>query len=166
MEKEIVNRVAESGLMTIDMEEIVSSYDVSIIDLKDFLWQEAILREKEFRAQIKEMDIAEFKNHFVGLICSVDAIVPHWAYMILTNRLLEETTSVILGNKHDVYAEIVAHHFKNNTQDYIEKRVLIKGCSQLELGPAAYVEIQKHLRPVVKSLMYGEACSNVPIHKK
>ena len=166
MEKEIVNRVAASGLVNIDPEEIIRSYKFSVIDISTFLWQGMVLREKEFRDHVKGLDLESYKDHYVGIMCSNEAIVPHWAYMLLTNQLMGVCRKVIYGGQNEIFAGILSDHFREFADKYENKRVLVKGCGNLDIGPASYLEILKQLAPHVKSVMYGEACSNVPIHKK
>ncbi len=166
MEKEIVNRVANSGLINIDLEEIISKHQFSIIDMADFLWQGMILREKEFRTAVKELNANEYENHYVGLICSNEAIVPHWAYMLIANKLSEVTSKIVFGDEQLLYAAIISDYFTDHAKEYDQKRVLIKGCGTMDIGPSPYIEIQRLLMPYAKSIMYGEACSSVPVFKK
>ena len=167
MENEITNKIALSGIITIDLEEFYPHGERVLFDIKDLLFQELILREKDFREFIKNEDWSKYKNKYVALICSADAIVPTWAYMLLATQLEPYVKKVVFGNLETLdivlYFEILG---KLNINDYKEARVVIKGCGHLPVPKAAYVEIARLLRPVAKSIMYGEACSTVPLYKQ
>jgi hypothetical protein len=167
MENEIINKVSQSGLVTIDLEEFYPSGERVLFDIKNLLYQGLILREKDFREFIKNKDWSEYKDKYVGLICSADAIVPTWAYMLLATELEPYAKKVVFGDLEILdtllYNEILS---KINVDDYKDARVVVKGCGDLPVPKSAYVEITRLLRPVVKSIMYGEPCSTVPLYKK
>ncbi len=167
MENEIVNKVSESGLITIDLEEYYPLGERVVFDIKDHLFQGLILREKDFREYIKNEDWNKYKNKYVALICSADAIVPTWAYMLLATQLEPIAKKVVFGDLETLetilYNEILS---KINPADYQDARIVIKGCGDLPVPKAAYVQITSLLRPVAKSIMYGEPCSTVPLYKK
>jgi hypothetical protein len=167
MENDIVNKVAQSGLVTIDLEEFYPSGERVVFDIKNFLYQGLILREKEFREFIKNKDWSEYTGKYVSLICSADAIVPTWGYMLLATHLEPFAKKVVFGDLETLetilFNEILA---KINIEDYKDAKVVVKGCGDLPVPKAAYVEITRLLRPVAKSIMYGEPCSTVPLYKK
>jgi hypothetical protein len=136
------------------------------IDLKDFLFMEMILKEKDFREKVAAIDVEEYRDTYVYIYNSADAIVPLWAYFLITAKLTEVTKKIVFGNKEDL--EVILMHNAVQTHDFEEmrgKRVLVKGCSDKEIPENAYIELVEQLQPIVKSLMFGEACSNVPILK-
>jgi hypothetical protein len=167
MEDLIENKIANSGLVTIDLEQLCHNGERILFDIKDWLFREMILKEKDFRAFIKSHDWAQYQNKNIAFYCSTDAIVPTWAYMLLATAVQQYANRYIFGNLQQLeitlYNDAIA---QINATDYTDKRIIIKGCSHNEMPVSAYVEISNKLLPVVKSLMYGEACSNVPIYKK
>lgn len=167
MENEIVNKVSQSGLITIDLEEFYSQGERVLFDIKDHLFQGLILREKDFREFIKNEDWSKYKDKYVALICSADAIVPTWAFMLLASQLEPVAKKVVFGNLETLetllYNDVLS---KINVDDYKDARIVIKGCGNLPVPKAAFVQITSLLQPVVKSIMYGEACSTVPLYKK
>jgi hypothetical protein len=167
MEKEIINKVALSGIITIDLEEFYPEGDRVLFDIKEHLFHGLILKEKDFREFVKNEDWSLYKNKYVALICSADAVVPTWAYMLLTIQLEPYAKKVVFGDL-ETLETVVYHEILNklNTNDYKDVRVVIKGCGTLPVPQAAYVEITRLLRPVAKSIMYGEACSMVPLYKQ
>lgn len=164
---EIINKVALSGIITIDLEEFYPQGERVLFDIKDLLFQGLILREKDFREFVKNEDWIKYKNKYVALICSADAIVPTWAYMLLATQLEPYVKKVVFGNleilETVLYNDILG---KLNINDYKDARIVIKGCGHLPVPKAAYVEIARLLRPIAKSIMYGEACSTVPLYKQ
>lgn len=167
MEIPIINKVALSGIITIDLEEFYPQGERVLFDIKDLLFQGLILREKDFREFVKNEDWTKYKNKYVALICSADAIVPTWAYMLLATQLEPYVKKVVFGNleilETVLYNDILG---KLNINDYKDARIVIKGCGHLPVPKAAYVEIARLLRPIAKSIMYGEACSTVPLYKQ
>ncbi len=168
MAEEIVNKVAASGLITIDLEEFYTRGKRITFDLKPHLFQELILREKDFREFLNAEDWSKYKDAYVALFCSTDSIIPTWAYMLLATKLQPFAKRVVFGNleflESTLYNEILKE--KINPADYTDKRVVIKGCGKLPVPTQAYVELTNILRPVVKSIMYGEPCSTVPVFKR
>lgn len=163
----IINKVAQSGLITIDLETFYPKGERVLFDIKDLLFQELILKEKDFREFIKNEDWSKYKDKYVALICSADAIVPTWAYMLLATHIEPYAKKVVFGDLETLetilYNEIFS---KLNINDYKDARIVIKGCGDLPVPKAAYVEITRLLRPVAKSIMYGEPCSTVPLYKR
>jgi hypothetical protein len=163
----IENKVANSGLITIDLETMRHAGKRVLFDIKDWLFREMILKEKDFRDFVKNHDWSQYQNQNIAFYCSTDAIVPTWAYMLLASAVQPYANKYVFGNLEQLeialYYDAIA---QLNPADYADKRIILKGCSQNELPIAAYVAMSNKLLPVVKSLMYGEACSNVPIYKK
>ena len=165
-EFEIKNKVADSGLVNFDLSQLIPKGERKGIDLKDFLYEGLILKEKDFREKIQNLDPQQFKDCFVYIYNSADAIVPLWSYFLLTSKISGETKKIVVGNREDL--EIILMHQAVHNYDYSElhgKRVLVKGCSDVKIPENAYIELVEQLKPIVKSLMFGEACSNVPIFK-
>ncbi len=167
MDKPLVNRVAASGLITINLEDFFPTKEVVEFDLKPFLFMEMILKEKDFRTALKELDWSQYADKNVAIYCSADAIIPVWAYMLVATYLEPVAADIIQGNKEAYY--LVAFQRSVEAIDLTEyegKRIVIKGCSNKPVPPSAYVALTKALRPYAKSMMYGEPCSTVPIYKK
>lgn len=164
----IVNKVAQSGIITLDLVNYLPEQEnFADFDLKPFLFKEMILKEKDFRASMKEHDWAQYKDKNIAVHCSVDAIVPVWAYMLVTSYLEQHASAVYFGTTDELYKKQVAEAInKINTEEYTDKRVVLKGCGDKEVPAIAYVAATEILKPVVKSLMYGEPCSTVPIYKQ
>ena len=163
---EIKNKIAESGLVNFDLAQLLPKGKRIGIDLKDFLFQELILKEKDFREKVEVINIEEYKDAYIYIYNSADAIVPLWAYFLITAKLTEAAKKIVFGNKEDL--EVLLMHTAIQTYDFSElmgKRVLVKGCSDQTIPENAYIELVEQLKPLVKSLMFGEACSNVPIFK-
>lgn len=167
MDGTIINKVSESALTTIDLETFYPKEDIAVFDLKDYLFMGLILKEKDFREALKQMDVSPYKDKIVTVTCSADAIIPMWAYMLATTYLQPVAKEIFYGNEEDVKKKLLIKNINQLTvSDYIDKRVVIKGCGDLPIDEAAYLEATKLLLPVVKSIMYGEPCSTVPIYKK
>ncbi len=163
---EIKNKVADSGLINFDLSTLVPAGARQNIDLKDFLWQGLILREKDFREKVEALDAENYRDTFVHISNSADAIVPLWAYFLLTAKLAGVAKKVVFGSRREL--EMLLMHQAVQNYDFASlegKRVLVKGCSDIEMPENAYIELVEKLRPVVKSFMFGEACSSVPIFK-
>lgn len=163
---EIKNKIAESGLINFDIATLLPKGNRIGIDLKDFLFQEMILKEKDFREKIAAIDTEKYKDAFVYIYNSADAIVPLWAYFLITAKLTGVAKKIVFGNKEDL--EVLLMHNSIKTYDFtvmMGKRVLVKGCTDENIPVNAYIELVEQLKPLVKSLMFGEACSNVPIFK-
>ena len=167
MSELLINRVTESLLTTIDLEDYFPKADIAVFDLQPFLFMGLILKEKDFREALKSYDWSSFENKNVAVTCSADAIIPMWAYMLVASYLQPIAEQIVFGKETDLQQDILVDNIRKiNPKDFIDKRIVIKGCGDLPIGEAAYLEITKLLRPVVKSIMYGEPCSTVPIFKK
>jgi len=163
----IQNRVAESGLITLDPANYLPKEEVKPFDLKDFLFMGAILREKEFREAMVSHDWSAYKGKQVAVYCSADAIIPMWAYMLVSSRLTPVAAGVYAGTPDELRKKIFLDNLSAlRTEDFADQRVVVKGCGDEPIGEWAYLEITRKLQPVVRSLMYGEACSAVPVYKK
>ena len=156
---EIVNKVAQSGLVEFNLEDLYIKGDRVVFDIKEQLFQGLILREKDFREFVKNENWSSYQDKMVALVCTADAIVPTWAYMLLATALEPylEVLETVLFNESLSKIEI---------EKFRDQRIVIKGCSNLPVPESAYVEITRLLRPVAKSIMYGEPCSTVPIYKQ
>jgi hypothetical protein len=166
MDDLIINRVANSGLITIDLEDYVPKEEMKAFDLKDYLFKGLILKEKDFRDALKNMDWEVFRNKYVAITCSADAIIPMWAYMLAASYLQPIARDVYSGTIEEMKKHLFLKNLATiNANTFANQRIIIKGCGDYPVDNAAYAEITKILRPVVKSIMYGEACSNVPIYK-
>ena len=166
MGDEIVNRVANSAVITIDLADYAPSQSISVLDIKDFLFQEIILKEKEFRTNLKEFDFSIYKDKIVAINCSSDAIVPMWAFMLVTSYLKGIASEIYFGKKMDVFQEIFTANIDAiDSTEFENKKVIVKGCGQIPLSASLYMAITKKLQNTVSSLMFGEACSAVPILK-
>jgi hypothetical protein len=166
MTEEIINKVSLSELVTLDPEQFFPKEDIRIFDLKPFLFMELILKEKDFRAALSATDWSVYKDHITGIYCSADAVIPVWAYMLVTSYLQPFAKEVVMGDEAMVLKQVITKNIQSvNPQEYKDKRVVVKGCGDKTIGDFAYLEITKLLRPVVKSLMYGEPCSTVPVYK-
>ncbi|MBP6431468.1 MAG: DUF2480 family protein [Ferruginibacter sp.] len=167
MSEVFVNKVAESGIITIDLEEFYPKQAVAVFDMKDHLFMGLILKEKEFREALKNIDFTIYQNKNVALTCTADAIIPMWAYMLVVSYLQPYANEIVFGNEEFLHKTLFLKNLSTiNSNDYTNQRVVIKGCGELPITELAYVEITKLLRPVAKSIMYGEPCSTVPIYKK
>ncbi|MBN8652482.1 MAG: DUF2480 family protein [Cytophagales bacterium] len=167
MENEIVNRVSNSQLVTFDLEELYTPGERIVFDIKHLLFQELILREKDFRDFIKDHNWVQYQNKFVAITCSVDAIVPTWAYMLLVSALQPYAQQIVFGSLQDLEARLFEQTLNNiDWQKFANTKVVIKGCSKVEVPVSIYVEATNKLRQVAQSIMYGEPCSTVPIFKR
>ena len=167
MSEVIVNKVAESALQTIDLEAWIPKEEPVLFDLKDFLFMGLIIKEKEFRASLQQTDTSAYKDKVVLISCSADAIIPMWAYMLVASLLQPVARELFLGSaeewKKKKLMEAIA---ALDTTIYKDQRVVVKGCGDEPIPEAAYLEITNRLRPIAKSIMYGEPCSTVPIFKQ
>ncbi len=167
MENEIVNKVAQSGLITINLEDYYSKGERVLFDIKDLLFQGLILREKDIREFVEKENWSKYQNKFVAIVCSVDAVIPTWAYMLLTVHLEPFAKKIVFGSLEILEINLFAESLsKIKIDDYKDARIVIKGCGKLPVPTFAFVELTKLLRPVAKSIMYGEPCSTVPLYKK
>lgn len=167
MQNEIVNRVSNSQLVTFDLEELYTPGERVLFDVKNLLFQELILREKDFRDFIKDHNWAQYQNKLVAITCSADAIVPTWAYMLLASALQPYAQQVVFGSLQDLEARLFEQALNNiDWGKFTNAKVVVKGCSKLEVPVSIYVEATNKLRQVAQSIMYGEPCSTVPVFKR
>lgn len=166
MSDEIVNKVSQHALLTLDLESYLPSVQPVIFDLKPFLFRELILKEKDFRAALQTHDWSVYAGKVVGVTCSAEAIIPQWAYMLVATYLQPVAADVMEGNEKEVMRQQLSSRIRRlDTAEFKDQRVVVKGCGDQEIGAFAYLEIMRVLRPVAKSVMYGEPCSTVPIFK-
>ncbi len=162
-----VNKVAESGIITLNLEDYYPNEEVVVFDLKDYLFMGLILKEKDFREELKILDTTQYQNKIVALTCSSDAVIPMWAYMLVASLLQPVATKLVFGSADEVIQKILLENISRIEPSLFEdKRVVIKGCGDKAIPEAAYIAITFLLRPAVKSIMYGEPCSTVPVFKK
>ena len=161
------NKVAESGIVTIDLASLLPGTEIIVFDIKPYLFMELILKEKEFRAALLTTDWTIYQDKVVGIVCSADAIIPMWANMLIVSALNPFAKAVYFGNENKVREQQLLESIVSlNINEYNDQRVVIKGCGDTPIGESAYIAITQKLRPVVKSIMYGEPCSTVPVYKK
>ncbi|NNF33284.1 MAG: DUF2480 family protein [Saprospiraceae bacterium] len=163
----LINRVANSGLITLNLEDHYPKNDMVTFDIKDYLFHELILKEKDFRMALKELDWQQYQNKILLVLCSTDAIIPVWAYMLITGYAEGIAADIFAGSKEEY---LKAHYYKvikdMDLSEYKEKRIVIKGCSNRPVPAAAYLQLTQGLKPHAQSIMYGEPCSTVPIFKR
>lgn len=163
----IINKVAESGIITLDLEQYFPKQEFETFDLKDYLFMGLILKEKDFRQALKDADLSGFKDKIALITCSADAIIPVWAYMLVSSALSGIASETFLLSQGQAIELIILREInKIDPNIYMDKRVVIKGCGEKQIPATAYVAVTDKLRPVVKSIMYGEPCSTVPVFKK
>lgn len=167
IQENIVNKVAQSGLITIDLADYAPKKDIAIYDIKDNLFHGLLLKEKDFRAFIKEHDWSQYQGKHIGIICSTDAIVPVWAYMLLANKLEPYAESVHFGNEEQV-RDFLFNEALNTIEysQFQDERIVVKGCGDIFIPESAFVKFTTALSKVSKTIMYGEPCSTVPIFKR
>jgi len=164
---EIVNKVAQSGIITIDLEDYLSGSEVLSLDLSQYLFQGLLLKEKDFRQSMKEMDWSQFADKQVAVFCSTDAIIPRWAYMLVASYLDGIAEYYQQCNTEQMQHHVIAKKLAELDLDTLkDKWVVIKGCGEVEVPAFAYMEVTRLVKPIVRSIMYGEPCSTVPIYKK
>ena len=165
--KPLVNRVANSSLITINLEDYFPDIPISEFDLKDYLFQGLILKEKEFREALKAHDWVQYEDNHLAVFCSTDAIVPIWAYMLVATSAKPFAKSIFQGTPEELLKKLYTQALDRLTfEQYQDQRIVIKGCSDKPVPPAAYLEIAARLQPYAQSIMYGEPCSTVPIFKR
>ena len=167
MNEGFVNKVAESGMITIDLEKLFPEVVVVEFDIQPFLFMNLILKEKDFRQSLKELDLSVYANKVVAVHCSTDAIIPMWAYMLIASLLQPVAKKIVKGTEKEVMNKLLIEQIQNiEAEQYVDKRVVVKGCGEMPISEEAYLEITNKLRPVAKSIMFGEPCSTVPVFKK
>jgi Protein of unknown function (DUF2480) len=163
----IVNKVAESGLITFDLEEFYPKGHIAVFDLKDYLFMGLILKEKDYRAALLATDWTKYQDKYVAITCTADAIIPMWANMLAASYLQPVAKDVVFGNEQQLITNVLTKNLAVvKGEEYTDKRVVVKGCGDIAIPETAYVDITNKLRPFAKSIMYGEPCSTVPIYKK
>ena len=167
MNGKIKNRVANSKLITVDLMDYAPNVQILEVDLKQFLFNGHILKEKDFRYAIKQFEFEKYKDKVVGVYCSSDCIIPMWAFMLVTSCLTKVTSKIYSGSKEAVFHQLFLQNIENmNSLGFQNKKVIVKGCGEIPLEESHYVAITKKLNNTVSSLMFGEACSAVPVNKK
>jgi hypothetical protein len=165
-EQSIINKVASSGIITLDLEELYPAGERVVFDLKPQLWQEIALKEDDLRAFVKDHDWSQYADKLVSVHCSADAIVPAWAFMLVATHLQPHAAFVTQGDADQLERAIFTRFVQQlDAEPYRNARVVVKGCSKLPVPLNAYVELSGKLLPVVKILMFGEPCSTVPLYK-
>ena len=167
MSEPFINKVAESGLITLDLEKWYPRDETAVFDMKDYLFMGMILKEKDFREALKNIDWESYRGKNVAVTCSADAIIPVWAYMLVATYLQPFAKEMVMGDEKELHKTIFLKNLSAiDIKQYTDKKVVIKGCGETPIADYVYMEITKLLRPVVKSIMYGEPCSTVPVFKK
>lgn len=167
MEEEIINRVAQSKLVTFDLEDYYPKGERIVLDIKDWLYEGIILREKEFRGHVENHEWSTYQDAYVALHCSTDAIVPGWAFMLVSSQLAPFAKKVVVGSLKNLETALYQTILENlDVSDFTDKPVIIKGCSRKPVPPNAYIMAMTKIQQVAKSVMYGEACSSVPLYKR
>lgn len=167
MRDEIINRVANSKLITIDLEDFYPKGKRVLFDIKDWLFEGFVLREKDFRQQVAGFNWSAYKDQYIALTCSTDAIIPGWAYMLISLNLEPFAKKIIVGDleqlETSIYQDIIN---ELDLTEYEGKPIIVKGCAHKPVPQNAYIMLSNKLKPLAKSIMYGEACSSVPLYKK
>lgn len=167
MNDPLINKVAESGLITLDPEKYFPRGETAVFDLKDFLFMGLILKEKDYREALKTLDWEQYRDKNVAITCTADAVIPVWAYMLAASYLEPIAKDFIMGDDKELLKTIFLKNLSQiNVHEFADKRVVVKGCGETPIGDYVYMELTKLLRPVAKSIMYGEPCSTVPVFKK
>ena len=166
MPDEIINRVANSALVTVNLEDYYPKGQRILFDIKDWLYEGFVLREKDFRNQVAENNWSQYQDCYVALTCSSDAIIPGWAFMLISLQLQPYTKKTIIGNLEALETSIYQDVLNNlDVSEFTGKPIIIKGCSKKPVPQNAYIMLANKLKPIAKSIMYGEACSSVPLYK-
>ena len=167
MNEKIINKVTESGLVTLDLAQFYPRDEIAVFDLKEHLFMGMILKEKDFREALKNLDLQKFRNKNVAITCSADAIIPVWAYMLVTAQLQPVAKEIVVGDEKELHRRLFLKNLAAiNTAEFADQRIVIKGCGDTPIDDFAYAEATRVLLPVAKSIMYGEPCSTVPVYKK
>jgi Protein of unknown function (DUF2480) len=167
MNDPFINKVAESGLITLDPANYFPKGETKLFDLKDFLFMGLILKEKDYRDALKVLDWEQYRDKNVAVTCTADAIIPVWAWMLAATYLQPVAKEIIMGDEKELHKTIFLKNLSQiNINEFADKRVVVKGCGETPIGDFVYLELTKLLQPVVKSIMYGEPCSTVPVYKK
>jgi hypothetical protein len=167
MDNIIVNKVAESSLVEVDLAHFYPQGEIATFDIKEYLFMGLILKEKDFREALKVKDLSPYTGKYVAVTCTADAIIPVWAYMLIASYLQPVARDVVFGDESYTHQMIFLKNINTiNPEQYRDQRIVVKGCGDLPVGAFAYLEITRLLRPVAKSIMYGEPCSTVPVFKR
>jgi hypothetical protein len=167
MSDTFINKVAESGLVSLDLSQYLPNNEIVVFDIKPYLFMELILKEKDFRTSLATIDWSQYQDKIVGIFCSTDAIIPMWANMLIVSNLSPFAKSIYFGDVDKTRELVLLEQIQNiDAATFSDQRVVVKGCGDTPIGESAYVAITQKLRPVVKSIMYGEPCSTVPVYKK
>jgi hypothetical protein len=167
MNEPVINKVAESGIITIDLEKYYPQGEKIVFDLKVHLFMGMILKEKDFREALKKTDWTIYKDKNVALTCTADAIIPVWAWMLAATHLQPVAKEIVMGNEKELHKNLFLKNLSAiDLNDFAGKKIVIKGCGETPIDDYVYMEITKLLRPVAQSIMYGEPCSTVPVYKK
>ena len=167
MAEEIINRIANSKLINIDLEELYPNGKRILFDIKDWLFEGIILKEKDFREHVANHDWSQYQDNYVALTCSEDAIIPSWAYLLLSSELAPFAKKIVVGNLvmlETVLFQEIIQDFK--VDDFKDRPIIIKGCAEKPIPPSAFAFLIQKLQPIAKTIMYGEACSTVPLYKR
>ncbi len=163
----IVNKIAVSGIITIDPVDFLPKEEILVFDLKPFLFRELILKEKDFREALKNQDWEQYRDKTVAVTCSADAIIPMWAFMLVTSYLASVASDILFGDNQDAIRQSAIKSVdKLNPEEFRDQRLVLKGCGDRAVPADVYIALMKKLKPVVKSVMFGEPCSTVPVYKK
>lgn len=167
MSEEILNRVAKSGIISIDLEDYYPKDEIILFDIKDWLFHGLILKEADFRQKLEEHDWQQYKGKYIAVTCTTDAIIPSWAYMLIATKLQPVAAKIVFGS----VEQLLSSHYQDELakldfDEFFDKRVVVKGCGDKAVPTSAYVEITRLLLPYAKTIMYGEPCSMVPVFKK
>ncbi len=166
-EQPIVNRVAKSKIRTINLEKCYPEGKRIALDISQWLYKGFVVKEKEFRESLKKHNWEQYQGQFIAIYCSNDAIVPEWAYMLITTYLNYYAQKIVYGSLHELEIQLFNDVLRQiDPEEYRDKPVIIKGCSEKSIPQNAYIQLVQKLQPVVKSMMFGEACSSVPLYKK
>lgn len=167
IQEKIINKVVASGLITFDLATLAPEGELVLFDIKDHLFHGLILREKDFREFVKENDWSEYTGKNVAITCSADAIIPTWAYMLLANKLEPYAREITFGSLEHLRSILYEKALdKLDMRKYVDQRIMVKGCGDIQVPESAFITLTKKLSKVAKSIMYGEACSSVPIFKR
>ena len=167
MNETLVNKVADSGLVSLDPADFYPSETIKLFDLKDHLFMGLILKEKDFRAALQNTDWQQYKDIAVGIDCSTDAIIPLWAYMLVASSLEPVASFIMKGNEEQVRESLFLRNISAmSPENYIDQRIVVKGCGEKAIPESVYVALTQLLRPFAKSIFFGEPCSTVPVFKK
>jgi Protein of unknown function (DUF2480) len=167
MDDQIINKVALSPLLTLDLASFYPQEEIELFDLRPLLFMNLILKEKDFRTALLEKDWSVYQDKIVAVTCTADAVIPVWAYMLIATNLQPYAREIIMGDKSEAIKQVLIKRIDAiDPNEYRDKKIVVKGCGDLEIGDFAFLEIAKKLRPVAQSIMYGEPCSTVPIYKR